>query len=57
MGNQETPNNNSLEDVQEEDQDELLFESTFSYQDNKAEDVLKSSFTEQEEEKEEVKIT
>lgn len=31
----ETPQNNSLEDVKEEDQDELLFESTFSYQDNK----------------------
>lgn len=29
---QETPNNNSLKRVKEEtDQDELLFESTFSY--------------------------
>lgn len=29
---QETPNNNSLKHVKEEtDQDELLFESTFSY--------------------------
>ena len=37
--------------MKEEDQDELLFESTFSYQDNKAgeEKTLQNSYTDQEE--------
>ena len=35
----------------EEDQDELLFESTFSYQDKKAGEALQSSYNEAEEEK------